>query len=1016
MPYNWPVKIAKYGITCPFQKFLVAKYESVIDWNGARITSAEALDAHIRDKMIPDLQRRLDPEDKKNHYCRAINLAAVLNNPAEHFNEVRGIHQRDGEEAARKFLLERINRDKKEEFDAWWNYLTQGNPVYADQPAFQYIILRPVIETSDAKCTRQPFPLDAEAVAFVHDGIEKESIDPSQNLIRKLAEFTAFGGRVPAFGTKCVWIMITKNMANAANRVAALSKGSGWCVASAGMAQGYLEYSDFHFLLKKGLAKVAVRTENGTASEIQGRDNSDPDTCWPQVLLYLNARAHLRTDYLTSYMFIDRLEAATSFIKKCKQELALIKTVRKLSTCLKKRPEKVQFIGDEILNDELFKPVIEKAWLACIKADPLAAGLAPGWMSREKTIDAALIRGWINILKVDFFAVRFLPESLSSRKQLTDEIRSAWGVVLHHDPSAFISCPDRFRKDPYILITRKSAIIRNLLNSHRVPVECPPDLINDPEIFRHLKSAWIRYFKSDQYNMTDCPAILLQFSDIRLVREKAWTQYATKNAKGFEVSCPDDLKCQPVILTARKQGWVNHISKEPSSFDDCPPDLKGQAEIQTARRMLFIKQLESILLANKTGIYDENDFPTDIRKDPDYHEIREMAWREVILARPPFFAAVPDDLLDKPGMRPGEASDSRANQALWLELIKQKPWLIEQADVVPRSIRHTKAMFDAYLEGWALKLRLMPWRLWHGSISGIDMSYAVLYHPKILEAMRDGWIDRNHSKKLKRAWDNAPSQTKNLLAVQLSILRALKMVHENGSYWPRGVLEQLADIYKANTCAETASDHEKVVREEILTLIKGIKGSPPRLIRSASKSYPEAGIAHSPQVITSAVVQSRERTKMKWISKIRLDPRHWQCCPVTLQTDADVLAELKNGWLKIVDSDPSTRGIPTHLAADPDIQQKIINAWRRNQDLLGTDCLSWPEFVCEDQVMSRRAITVFTRALRANPALWLTLPERWRQNPDLRNEAASCWAHSPTCEKKEPPADIRELVKELRSA
>ena len=155
---------------------------------------------------------------------------------------------------------------------------------------------------------------------------------------------------------------------------------------------------------------------------------------------------------------------------------------------------------------------------------------------------------------------------------------------------------------------------------------------------------------------------------------------------------------------------------------------------------------------------------------------------------------------------------------------------------------------------------------------------------------------------------------------------------------------------------------------------------------------------------------------MKWISKIRLDPRHWQCCPVTLQTDADVLAELKKGWLKIVDSDPATRGIPAHLAADPDIQQKIINAWRRNQDLLGTDCLSWPEFVCEDQVMSRRAITVFTRALRANPALWLTLPERWRQNPDLRNEAASCWAHSPTCEKKEPPADIRELVKELRSA
>lgn len=1007
MPYNWPVKIAKYGITCPFQKFLVAKYESVIDWNGARITSTEALDAHIRDKMIPDLRRRLDPEDKKSHYCRAINLAAVLNNPAEHFNEVRGIHQRDGEEAARKFLLDRINRDKKEGFDAWWNYLTQGNPVYADQPAFQYIILRPVIETSDAKCTRQPFPLDAEAVAFVHDGIEKESIDPSQNLIRKLAEFTAFGARAegdrPAFGTECAWITITNDMPNAANRVAALSKGRGWCVASSYMAQSYLQSSDFHLLVEKGRAEVAIRMARGKVEEIQGHGNSDPGLWWPRILLYLNTRA-------CGISNNRRHQAAASFAAQCKQELAAIKTVKKLSEVLKEQPAIVQFIGDEQLNDEMFKPVIEEAWLACTKADPMAGVLAPIWMARDHNMDAALVEGWINILKVDVFAVRTIPEFLYTRKELKDEIWLAWGGLLYQDPNAFDSCP--------------------------------PDLCNDPDILSARRAGWISYLKRCHDNLTDCPPDLLGDPEILALRSTAWAQFADQQAHRFELTCPADLKSLPEIDAARRRGWKRRILNHHEAWLECPADLKDGFEDDylesvrkiirnkpsnssqrfnksnirvvlkkainaTSRRELITECMISVLLANQTGFFSDLDIPEDIRQHPDYRCIREAAWREVVSARPPFCAAVPDDLRHKPGMSLMETTGSRANLALWQWRVQKKPWLIEQASTVPKSIRHSHALFEAYIDGWASKLRDTPWRFWTNSMVRPHISYAVLYHPKIMDALRDGWIARNDRNRLVRAWNNASTRMKQLLAVQLSVLRALKMIHEKGWYWPREVFEELAGIYKDYTCNEHASDLEKNIHGQISTLVNDLKDASPRPAKYAQRK---------PGAVDGGGIQPHERSREDWLSCIRSDPRNWQYCPANLQADADMRAELKIGWLKLVDADPSIHGIPLQLADDSDLRRTIINAWRRNQDLLANDCLSWPAFVCEDQIMSRRAITVFTRAIRANPVFWLSLPERWRQNNDLRNEAATSWAHSPNCANKEPPEDIRELVEELQDS
>lgn len=76
--YKWPSKVLRYKITCPFQRMLVVKHEAQIDWDGqihrTRIESVQALDDHIKEVMLPAIQRWIDPADEKSHYCRQIDL------------------------------------------------------------------------------------------------------------------------------------------------------------------------------------------------------------------------------------------------------------------------------------------------------------------------------------------------------------------------------------------------------------------------------------------------------------------------------------------------------------------------------------------------------------------------------------------------------------------------------------------------------------------------------------------------------------------------------------------------------------------------------------------------------------------------------------------------------------------------------------------------------------------------------------------------------------------------------
>ena len=536
--YNWPSKIKRYGITCPYQKFLVAKYESIIDWNADSITTPEALDTHICKKMLPALKKRVDPKAEESHYCRTLNLSHMLANPAPHIEEARKIQAQSGEDAARTFLLDHINGHKKEVFESWWQYLAQENPVFAQTPSFQYLMLRPVIDSSDAKCTRSPVNPDAEALAGVFDGIASGQINPTTKLMRTLCEFMAFGkqadGSPPRFGTACAWVVINRNLDNAPNRVAAFCQGSGWCVASPSMARIYLCGSDFHILLEEGRPVAALRERScdeispitsecsklGAIVEIQGRKNEDPQEWWPRILLYCALRG------LTIQ---HRKDAADQAKLDGQKDVQACDNIPLLAAHLSKHPAKVMFVDEDVANDVLYRPVIESAWLACLAADSLCEKVVPTWMERDSRFDMYWAEGWRNLLLISPDSVVDMPQHLCLLAPVAREAVRCWASILRNNHELFELCPSPLHGEPSIqepLIFQWDKIVRKFPGKIK---ECPPLIAQSPEMRQALKSGWMRRIRKDPRKLKNCPKHIANDPDILKAVDNGWEHHIANN-------------------------------------------------------------------------------------------------------------------------------------------------------------------------------------------------------------------------------------------------------------------------------------------------------------------------------------------------------------------------------------------------------------------------------------------------------------------------------------------------------
>lgn len=92
-------KIQKYNISDPYLKSFVFKYENSVPWD--QINTSDDIQKYIRQILLKQLYSKIDPNSEDNNYIKDIDLDSV-------------------------------NKDKKENFFKWWNYITEENDVYKE--------------------------------------------------------------------------------------------------------------------------------------------------------------------------------------------------------------------------------------------------------------------------------------------------------------------------------------------------------------------------------------------------------------------------------------------------------------------------------------------------------------------------------------------------------------------------------------------------------------------------------------------------------------------------------------------------------------------------------------------------------------------------------------------------------------------------------------------------------------------------------------------------------------------
>ena len=310
-------KIQKYGIINPSVKFFIHRFEKDIPWNEAEKVKQNggSVDSYIqkfiKTSLLPSLNKKISnpeqPESPDNNFMapdfiKDEEVAQEINITLE----AQGMSPRTDftkEQIAggRNMLIHDINTEKATQFNAWWEYMNEEE-IYAQNPAFQYSILYPMIDHSKSTKKNSSPPLNAEILAGVWDEINNKGVD-QMNILKKYRKLAVKAEQKKAeqegfqqteSGGK--WIRIKggpsvsdkSELKENINRLKNLSQGTGWCTAR-GMADTYLPDGDFYLYLENDKAVVAIRNVGNKVAEIRGCDNRQKnlDPYWQEVTSFL---------------------------------------------------------------------------------------------------------------------------------------------------------------------------------------------------------------------------------------------------------------------------------------------------------------------------------------------------------------------------------------------------------------------------------------------------------------------------------------------------------------------------------------------------------------------------------------------------------------------------------------------------------------------------------------------------------------------------------------------------------
>jgi hypothetical protein len=277
--YKYPNKLIKYKIDKPSLRIFVAKYENIIPWN-KRIMNESTLEDYINLSLLPEFFRLikwpLSVDIKKSYFvdlCH-VNLesyfSGFLNSESELVQKLREIQTNKGDNEAKVCLCNSINFEKYLAFKEWVDHVKK---IYHDDPAFIYLLLTAVFDTSSYGSRRIVATPDKDTINWLYQLLQNDQINPSQNIAKVYFFKAAFGaGNMIKNG----WQFISSGKHNL-SKLTAAAHGSGWCIASNSMASLYLEHCSFYILRSSEKAVVALRVIDNCVYECRGINNTLPN-------------------------------------------------------------------------------------------------------------------------------------------------------------------------------------------------------------------------------------------------------------------------------------------------------------------------------------------------------------------------------------------------------------------------------------------------------------------------------------------------------------------------------------------------------------------------------------------------------------------------------------------------------------------------------------------------------------------------------------------------------------------
>ena len=314
---QWSSKFKKFGINDPFLQLITIKYEKQIQWQ-VKVKNEDTFNAFIRDFMLPELLNKTiwDPNAEKSTKSLFIHFSSInpdtavvsdalsedeKNTVKEHLKKISHYkslfengevtcsfneYKRACRKIAAQYVSSIFNNRKENSYKEW---ITRFNKKFKNNPGFQYLLLKPLIEQSGYNSRRAISPPDQAVLNWLLVRIENRFYKPSVNLMQeyRLRLIQGLKGSV-SHG----WQYIPMGISNSPILTAA-SYGSGWCIAGSDMAKDYLEDCFFYILKKNKKPVVAIRVDNigigNVIKEIQGVNNSVPLNYYPDIWFFIRS-------------------------------------------------------------------------------------------------------------------------------------------------------------------------------------------------------------------------------------------------------------------------------------------------------------------------------------------------------------------------------------------------------------------------------------------------------------------------------------------------------------------------------------------------------------------------------------------------------------------------------------------------------------------------------------------------------------------------------------------------------